>query len=436
MKKILYLSMIFWWCTACSDSGVEPAEVTMEVRNYAEQKMYTFGYEQGIYLWSAKKWADKGESHVRYIVDESLLDAHNQKNNQQLKLLPESCYQIEELDFVLTDDDKIARFKVMCSPEKILELGGQTGVVEYALPVRIEVNGQRVEDRYGSTTVGILVERPYFTLTGSQEEQFDVMKVGEEIDIAFPYSINFDNRWWINLDFKVNRELVEEYNRENGTNYHVFPMEYVVWNPAECVLDRLKSDGKVVFSVKVPELEDGISLLPIELAGASEGAMVNPEGNRKYCFFQFSKTIPQTSWKVETCKTWYGNGNTLIDEVTSSDYHYNSWVVDGPAPEYYIIYSLKDMTKTADVTGLRMHCFNKLGQREADVFVSMDGANWDKIANYQFVVENGSMKPVQKLTLEQSVSARYVKIILNRQTAYDYPYSGFTEIYVNGSIKE
>ena len=436
MKRILYLCMIFRGLSACSDAKVEPAGVTMEVRNYVEQKMYTFGYEQGIYLWSAKKWSDNGESHVRYIVDEAFLDAYNAREGKSLKLLPESCYRIEKLDFVVTDDDRIARFKVMCSPEKILELGGQVGKVEYALPVSIEVDGQRVEERYGSTIVGIEVEQPFLSIVGKQEEYYDASEDGgEEVDIEFPYSANFDNQWWINLNFTLNVQAVADYNLEHGTNYHVFPAQSVMWNKGECVLERLKAEGKVVFTVKVPKLPEGVSMLPIELTSASNGVMVETQKNRKYCFFEVVIPIAQTNWEVTGSAPWIGPITRLTDDVVSLDYSL-SWVPAGETDVFYVTYKLKDQNKTAEVTGLRMHCFTNggRGQKIADVYVSMDGATWDKVTSYEFVLENNRQKAVQKLIFDHPVPARYVKLDLNRKNVYD-DYVGFSELYVLGSIR-
>lgn len=49
--------------------------------------------------------------------------------------------------FEVTDEMKYAKFKVMCSPDKIVELGTY-GKIEYAYFLVFYVNGQAAEDRY------------------------------------------------------------------------------------------------------------------------------------------------------------------------------------------------------------------------------------------------------------------------------------------------
>ena len=136
MKRFCYIFLSLWVFASCSNDDVESSDVTLEVRDYVEETIYNFKEDQAVYLWATKSWADKGVSKVEYVVDASVLDNYNQEHGTTLKLLPESCYHAEQTVFEVTDEMKYAKFKVMCSPDKIVELGTY-GKIEYALPYRI-----------------------------------------------------------------------------------------------------------------------------------------------------------------------------------------------------------------------------------------------------------------------------------------------------------
>lgn len=100
--------------------------------------------------------------------------------------------------FEVTDEMKYAKFKVMCSPDKIVELGTY-GKIEYALPYRIYVNGQAAEDRYGTVIVAFNVLQPLALIEAGIDSVY--FHHEDELSLDFSCSLNFDNRLTIPVNF-------------------------------------------------------------------------------------------------------------------------------------------------------------------------------------------------------------------------------------------
>lgn len=282
MKRLCYILWSLWILLSCSNDSVEPSDVTLEVRNYVEETIYNFGEDQAVYLWATKSWADKGISKVEYVVDESVLDNYNQEHGTTLKLLPESCYHAEQTVFEVTDEMKYAKFKVMCSPSKIVELGSYEKI-EYALPYRIYVNGQTVEDRYGAVIVAFKIMQPLALIETRVDTVY--LRGEDELSFTFTCSVNFDNRLSIPLDFSTDASLVDDFNTQYGVNYGGVTSDAIIWATNTISLERKETEKKVSFDVNTAMLPIGISVLPIKLNVDSYGVCVDPQNDRKYFLF-------------------------------------------------------------------------------------------------------------------------------------------------------
>ena len=251
MKKYILLLLGVILIISCQEKEVQNAIFKMEVKGYMEEKCYTLGEEQTLYLWSSKSWADNQMTTVEYRVDPTVLEEYNVTEGTSLKLLPDSCYRMEERVFEVDDDATFAKFKVKYWPEKIIAAGGNYNTVEYALPLRIWVNGMPQEDRYGTVLVGFLINPAELTILNDENVQPFLLDVTKVYELPVVFKTNYNNKEWISLNFEVPNDLVQSYNDAHGTDYLPLPKteEVVSWLAEEGELERDVNQDSVMFYV-------------------------------------------------------------------------------------------------------------------------------------------------------------------------------------------
>lgn len=411
---------------ACQDKEMEDATFRLEVRGYVEEECYTFGEEQTLYLWSSKAWADNKTSTVEYYVDPSVLDDYNAENGTALKLLPDSCYRMEQTNFDVDDDAVYARFKVRYLPEKIINAGGNYNVVEYALPMRIMVNGVPQDDRYGTVVVGFLINPAVMNILNAGELTKFMLDPSEVYELPVVFETNYNNNEWITLDFDINEDLVEQYNEEHGTDYKLLPDidKAVSWLQEEAELEKGVNTDSVMFYVdfaqtSIDKGDHTVYLLPVKLNSVSSTKCKIEDDVRYFAFA--STNIDQAVWNVTTTSTSSGSSSLLNDGNDNAFWLWN-WM-RGPEiatnPEN-ITYTLIDQSAPVEIGKIECHCFRGsnsawLGAKDIAVQISDDGESWTTVKNFvapqlaqQLTVYNIELDaPVVCKAIRLSISSYY-----------------------------
>ena len=176
----------------------------------------------------------------------------------------------------------------------------------------------------------------------------------------------------------------------------------------------------------------GVSLLPIRMDVDSQGVSVDPLSDRKYFLF-FNDMIAQSNWEASVSKTWKGSGDILIDGSLG-----DNWMVAGEASEFWVILSLKDENKVANFTGVEMYVqdydLNKVGQKKAEIYVSMDKEEWELAGTYNFKTEGGKPNLDAQRVYFPKITGKHIKI--NIVEWENSPYIGFREVAAMGEIKD
>jgi hypothetical protein len=438
MKKIIFYFLLGIVLTACSETR-ESADFTLEVRDYYEETIYNFGNDYPVYLWASKSWADQKSEKVMYQVDQTLLDEYNKSHSTTFELLPTSCYSMDKTEFVVNDKDKVAKFKVHCSPDAMIKAGAKYGESKFALPIRILVDGERQDDHYSTVIVSFKLMNPLFSLDNSSVTPY--VGTGSEGDygLKLPYQVNFINDTWINFTFGVNEDLVSSYNTKNGTDYKPFPSSLLSWDQNDAVLDKGVNKGSVQMYADLTSLTPGDKyLLPIQLKTVSHGN-IDPDNDCLYYTFDVMyPRISQSNWMAQSVgSTAEGDKSELVDDVVSSSnyWHYN-WNTSFSTA--WIILKLKDLSKSALVSSLEVftrqgNTWGNRGQKAMDMFVSMDGTNWTKAGSYKFLLDanNKAVQSAQLATFDTPQTTKYIKIVIT-----DHFDAGicFSEIYMHGKM--
>lgn len=424
MKKYISLLLCGIAIMACQDKEVQDAIFKMEVKGYMEEKCYTLGEEQTLYLWSSKSWADNQVTTVEYRVDPTVLEEYNVEEGTSLKLLPDSCFRMEQTVFEVDDEAEFAKFKVKYWPEKIIAGGGNYDVVEYALPLRIWVNGVPQEDRYGSVIVGFLINPAELSILWDKNIQTTMLDVTKVYEVPVIFETNYNNKEWITLNFEINNDLVQAYNNEHGTDYLPLPKtdEVVSWLEEEGELERDVNQDSIMFYVDfsksgIASDDNNKYLLPIHLTSTSS---TRCKIQNDVCYFSWwNSRINQSLWRVSTTSSADGNGSYLNDGNLKQHWlwDYNRGENIAVEPEN-ITYMLQNPGLNAVIEKIECYAATSFGSwkgpKDIAIQITNDGTEWETVQNFVAPQLSGDQvyeivldKPVTCLGIRLSISSYY-----------------------------
>lgn len=434
--KNIYLLLLL--LASCTDTETMDSTFTLEVKGYAEEECFTFGEEQPLYLWASKNWADSKTSLVEYRIDPTVLEDYNSTEHTSYKLLPESCYRLIQDSFFVDDDAQFAKFKIMYTPEQIIAEGGQYGVVEYALPVRIYVDGVPMAERYGSVVVGFLVNKALLSLGNTKNETVYTIEPSKSQEIMVSFETTYDNLEWISLDFNIGGQLVSDYNAAHGTNYLEFPKEDVTYIATEFRLNREASVDSSAFYADMANLDPLKQyLLAVQVDSiTSTKCKIDPENSIRYFLF-YNTRLPQSIWTVTTSSTlsYEGSVGALIDdEVSSSSYWI--WDYDKQQLPEDITFTLKDFNQLAVIEKFelftRVDNWGKKGPKTMKVSYTKDLETWTEAGTFSVPKkENGEPLESYEFVLDKPVECIAIKLSI---TEMDDNGIWFSEIYTSGKL--
>ena len=435
MKSLLInICLLLTIIVSCTDTEIMDSTFTLEVKGFVEEECYTFGEEQPLYLWASKNWADNQVSEVTYEVYPEALEAYNSSEGTSYKLLPESCYRIEQDSFSIDDETQYAKFRVMYSPEQIIAEGGSYNTVEYALPLRILVNGVPMEDRYGCVIVGFNVNKALISISNPRETSITIdNSVSQEI--AMTFGVNYNNIEWVQLDFSINGELIDKYNQEHGTSYLPFPMEDLSYLTEEFELEREVDVDSALFYADMAHLDQTQEyLLAIRLDNVSSTrCKIDPENNTRYVIFS-NPRIPQSYWDVKTSSNDGSHQAANLKDDDMNTYWLWNWSAN-TLPEQ-ITYTLKDVNQLVTLERIELYPEESGSTwgagKDITVYVTQDLISWRKVKSYEAAESNPNGFFIE---LDEPIECVGVRIDIEN---YHEGKNGiaYKEIYIQGKLSE
>ena len=191
----------------------------------------------------------------------------------------------------------------------------------------------------------------------------------QTVDIrAVARSVSAEN---LTVTFKIDRTLVEAYNKAHGTSYELVPAEAYEFSKKEVILPRyndVSSTAQVTLSSEMmPDGEQYLLPVTIDEIKGDAGARTSDEGGVYYILFNKrvlppAELIDRTGWKVVHCTSEYtpGEGNPktgwakdVLDGNPASYWTYNFKASVGPVV-YVPLYFVFDMGREVTVRGVRM----------------------------------------------------------------------------------
>ena len=204
----------------------------------------------------------------------------------------------------------------------------------------------------------------------------------QTIDIrAVARSVSAEN---LTVTFKVDRTLVDAYNKAHDTSYELVPAEAYEFSKKEVILPRyneVSSTAQVTLnSEKMPDGEQYLLPITIEQIKGDDAAQTSDEGNVYYILFNKrvlppAQLLDREGWKVVHCTSEYtpGEGNPktgwakdVLDGNPASYWTYNFKASVGPVV-YVPLYFVFDMGKPVRIIDLAKRMIQLSGAKNVEI---------------------------------------------------------------------
>lgn len=213
--------------------------------------------------------------------------------------------------------------------------------------------------------------------------------------------------------------LVSEYNRINGTEYNILPVQNYSFINKTVTIANGESVSTDSISIKLQNIEtlttEGGYLLPITISSIEGGNLNALSANRGVVYLKIENIhinvesgqpsigtmIPDRSaWAVKVAPTTRGEAKNLIDG-TGSDV-----ARDGGA-EYWLTV---DIGKVQTLTGIRNKCYaSSYSPTSVEIFTSDNGIKWKSIGTVAL-----SKSSTQYIKFSNDVQTRYLKYYIKQ----------------------
>jgi len=206
----------------------------------------------------------------------------------------------------------------------------------------------------------------------------------------------------ITVSFKVNADLVNAFNQENGTNYSILPAANYSFDASGVIAKGATATAPLKLVIKNGDQLEPFSsyLLPLSIDQVSGGQMGSMQKTTYYVItrspaLEDLPAFDRTAWAIagySTQEPAEGSGNGLASTAIDGNYDtywQSQWAGSEPGPPHFITIDMGE-TKTIHGVSIVDRSFegdwatNGHGQPKAmTVALSMDGVNWTDDGSFQ-----------------------------------------------------
>lgn len=366
------LLSLFSSCEDHRDDFMVEDKVYISKSGTLEEGAYALGIgETRLELWAVKSGVNGSSGQVSFTVDAQLLEEYNQNQETPLELLPSDCYRLPQAEFSLSDKVPTAPFELFYDIDKIATQYGYGR--KYMLPIRLKSEGIPVNTDKDHVLLILNVMDPSIGFREFGSKTFDVKRTDENYKEQLTIGVDFKNTIDVTIQVKAgNLDLVNAFNRQNGTSYQPLPANCYALSSEAPVLAKDEVDVSVECVIKSQNIPGGIYLLPVELVSATPYNVTN--GNRVYYYIfnnvseWWTSERDKKDWKVLNVSSYHSDGSEspakMIDGNTASGYWTISYTdktqfeIDGSdewipvnRPQWAVI----DLGKEMNIGGLKWY---------------------------------------------------------------------------------
>ncbi len=397
------------------------------------------GVDDPLHVYAIKAGKGFQNAEVTLAVDNSVLEAYNEAEGTTYKELPANCYSITINTLQFTKEDYRKAFEINWNRDA-LKAALKAALEENSnlvIPVRMSVakTGVQVDENRLTALLSPVVEVPTIGLDtyGFTTGLTPTRRSAEEEDVYMTVSSNFIAQHDIDVKFKVDPTLIDEYNEANGTNFKPLPEGALRFETEGWTLKKYLNSMRMKFTFVREALipTEGSSLfgsymIPIRIVSATSGdteyTLREGEDFLLYTVNVVASEIDKSNWKIVSTsdnaniandpdsKTARGSfpPENMIDGTTSKIWK-SVWSVDPGLPIEIVI----DLGQERDLYKLGINNVTGGSRRENNCkkgtySASLDGENFTEIGEFSFA----SINVAQSQTEVGPCHARYIKLTI------------------------
>jgi hypothetical protein len=242
----------------------------------------------------------------------------------------------------------------------------------------------------------------------------------------------------IKVNFAVSNELVDSFNKANGTNYAVMPdKSYDLSTLSAVIAKGTLSTGPLKIFVKtngpgaIPFLKD--YLLPVSIRDATE--KINTKLTTTFFKVRAQPQLSdypaynRTGWKIIAFSSQEANGEgpdngraEFVLDNQPATYWHTQWQGTSPGPPHFLVVDMGETKTLHGLSFLDRQSDNAGKPKEVVVQISNDNTTWITAANFTLA----NTKDLQPQFLPAFQDARYFKVIINE--SYNGSYTHLAEL--------
>lgn len=401
-----------------SNSG----DVPVNIYNVSEDVPYRLGvYKSGAF--------DNSATAELSILSDAELTLYNQENGTSYKAIPSTCYSIDDSNLSFDSEERNEYITIHFKPELLISISDYK-TANYVLPIQlIDASVSINEDkRYSFVKPNVLEPTIYLEKTGYSNTIID--DAGESvISLDLPLALDFDNIWDINCGLGVNQELLDNYNKSQGTSFKILPTKAYTIEPNSVTISSGKKDASVKIKVERDKLDYGDYILPVQLQSVSKFSIDTERDNCMFGVSYQAKKLSKLTWKVIDFSSEEASGEgsngfaSLILDGSTSTFWHSQWADGtGELPHHLTIDMQKEVTVVqVDLTRRTNNSDTKSG----NFYISSDKSNWTKIGSFTMA----KMNDAQPFAVTKT-KGRYLKIEITESNRA--PFANMAEVDVRG----
>lgn len=362
-------------------------------------------------------------------IDKDFLNKYNSEKGTNYSLMPSDCYSLtlNTLDFSESDYQKA--FTLKWNVEKLQAVLEDDANVAVPLTMHVNTEGVNIAQDRLSTLVVPSIDTPTlaFENTGLFKGIMPTINDLDEREIHIKVQTNFPNRDNIIYEIAVDPQLLEDYNKQNATNYQLLPETAYKLSNTKWTLPALTNETYFSFTFKKTGLmsnpdkvEFGEYVLPIKLVSASTCEVNQASSTILYNISFQPALIEKNNWVVfdnNTCSkedetSWVASldwGPEKTIDSNPATFWGSKWTTPKPLP-YYFVYDMAAEYKIYKVgfdnpTGADAWRGNaKAGYIE----YSIDNENWNRLTDWSL-----SAQEIRSIAVNvNTTTARYLRFVI------------------------
>lgn len=362
--------------------------IGLSTPGYSLVEMFDVGVKHTENIYFQRGGLNSTPSIIHIGIDETLVDSINTAKGTAYKLLPAGLYTIDQTAVQTGGEDRLLAGSITVDPAKLRELnGGNYGIVNYVIPLRIATEGMPLVSERSTLVLGFCINEAAVLISNTDDEEIDL----ESVDaLKFPVELPFENQWDITVKAEVDASYVDSYNEMNGTFYSLLP-EICYTTNGQVKMARGTSSAEIGFTLNKEEILPGNYILPVKIQTVEADVTMSFNTDVKvFIITKKGKELDRNPWTITYCTTQEtvgdpGQAEHLIDNDVSSFWH-SRWQGGSDPLPYDIIIDMKKQTAPSQIKMLvRNNSGNQLRLVRfymGDSFSEIAGTDWKFIGEF------------------------------------------------------